>query len=109
MSLAAGEVPDKPRVDIAEQQFSPLRSFSCTGNIVEYPLYLCAGKVSVDEQPRLFLYVVANTGLFKLFTHLCCSSALPDYRIIHGLAGILIPNDGGLALVCNANARNVRG
>ena len=43
MRLAAGEIPDQPRIDVAEKQLAALGA-ARTLDVVEYPLDLGAGK-----------------------------------------------------------------
>ena len=42
MRLATCEVPDKPRINVAEQQLAALGALARTLDVVEYPLYFRA-------------------------------------------------------------------
>src|ERR1700761_709544 len=64
MHLAAGEVPDQPGVDGAEQQLALLRTLACALDLVEYPLHLGTGEISVDQQTSLVAkQLVVTVGL----------------------------------------------
>jgi hypothetical protein len=52
-------------------------------------------------------YLVFVAIVFELRAKLCGSAVLPDNGVIDGLAGFTIPDDGGLALVGNAEADDV--
>ena len=108
MRAAAGEVPDEPRVHIAEQQVAALGALSCTRNVIQNPLDLRAGEVGIDEQTCFLLHVVAETVRHQLIADGRCAAALPDDCIIDRSAGVLVPDDGRLALVRDADAGDVR-
>ena len=50
---AAGQVPDDPRVDVAEDRLAPLRRRAHTRHVVEDPLDLRAGEIGRQRQPGL--------------------------------------------------------
>ncbi len=50
---AARQIPDQPRVDRAERELSALCARSRAIDVVEQPLELGAGKIGVENQPRL--------------------------------------------------------
>ena len=105
---SAGEVPDEPRVHIAEQQVAALGALSCTRDIVQDPLDLRAGEISIDEQPGLLLHVITESVRHQLVADGRRAAALPDDCIIDRSAGVLVPDDGRLALVRDADAGDVR-
>ena len=105
---AAGEVPDEPRVHIAEQQVAALGALSCTRNVIQDPLDLRAGEVGIDKQPSLLLHVITESVRHQLVTDGRRAAALPDDCIIDRSAGVLVPDDGRLALVRDADAGDVR-
>ena len=108
MRAAAGKVPDEPRVHIAEQQVAALGALSCTRNVIQNPLDLRAGEVGIDEQTGFLLHVVAETVRHQLVADGRRAAALPDDCIIDRSAGVLVPDDGRLALVRDADAGDVR-
>ena len=108
MGTAAGQIPDQPRIHIAEQQLAALGTLARTGDVIEDPLDLCAGEIGVDEQAGLFLHIRAETVRRELVADGRRAAALPDDRIIDGLTGVLVPDDRRLALVRDADAGDVR-
>ena len=108
MRLAAGEIPDQPRIDVAEKQLAALGALARTLDVVEYPLDLGAGKICVYKKPGLVANIVADAVGGKLIADGRCASALPDDGVIHRLACVFIPNDRSLTLVCYAYAGYVR-
>lgn len=104
MGAAAGQIPDEPRVHIAEQQLAALGTLARTRNVIEDPLDLRAGKIGVDEQAGLLLHIRAKTVGRELIADGRRAAALPDDRVIDGLARVLVPDDRRLALVRDADA-----
>ena len=107
MGAAAGQIPDEPRVHIAEQQLAALGALARTRNVIEDPLDLRAGKIGVDEQTGLLLHIRAKTVGRELIADGRRAAALPDDRVIDGLARILVPDDRRLSLVCDADCRDI--
>ena len=93
MGFAAGEIPNEPRIDVAEQQFAALGTLSCTLDVIEDPLDLGAGKICVDEKSRLITNIIAESLGYESIADGRSSSALPDYGVIHRFARFFIPND----------------
>ena len=108
MGTAAGQIPDQPRIHITKQQLAALGTLARTGDVIEDPLDLCAGEIGVDEQAGLFLHIRAETVRRELVADGRRAAALPNDRIIDGLARVLVPDDRRLALVRDADASDVR-
>ena len=108
MGAAAGQIPDEPRIHVAEQQLAALGTLARTGNVIEDPLDLRAGEIGVNEQAGLFLHIRAETVGRELVADGRRAAALPDDCVIDGLAGVLVPDDRRLALVRDADAGDVR-
>ena len=108
MGTAAGQIPDEPRVHVAEQQLAALGTLARTGNVIEDPLDLRAGEIGVDEQAGLFLHIRAKAVGREPVADGRRAAALPDDRVIDGLAGVLVPDDRRLALIRDADAGDVR-
>ena len=108
MGAAAGQIPDEPRVHVAEQQLTALGTLARTGNVIEDPLDLRAGEIGIDEQASLFFHIRPEAIRSELVADGRRASALPDDRVINRLAGILVPDDRRLALVRDADAGDVR-
>ena len=108
VDTAARQLPDEPCVDGSEQQLAALGAFARTGDVVEQPLYFAAGEVRVRHKSGLFADHVAVAFGNKLVDDGRGAAALPDDGVCNRLAGGLVPDDGGLALVCDADGGNVR-
>ncbi|MNM65169.1 hypothetical protein D3C81_765960 [compost metagenome] len=102
MHLAAGEFPDQPGVDGAEQQFATLGTFTHAFDVVEDPLELGAGEVGVGDQASGFTDVLLMTVALELRADLGAATALPDDGVVHRATGFLVPHHRGFALVGNA-------
>ena len=107
MYAAAREIPNEPGFHRAEEQPALVGELLRLGDVVKYPLYLCAGEICVDEQTCFILYIFLKPLLFKLLAVGSGAAALPDYRIVDGLARLPVPEDGGLTLIGDADARNL--
>ena len=54
MHRAVGQLPDQPRIDVAEQQLAIPRLAPRVRNILQNPANLAPGKIRIDHQPGLF-------------------------------------------------------
>ena len=108
MHSAAGQLPDQPCVHSAEQDLPCLGPLPRTGHIVQDPLDLRCGEIGIGHQAGVLPDVVCHAGLLQQFIHQRSrAAALPDDGIVDGAAGGLFPQDGGLALVGDADGGNV--
>ena len=108
--LAAGQLPDQPSVHRAEQKLPGLGLFPRTGDVFQDPLDLGGREIGVRHKAGVFPDIVCHAGGLEQLVHKGRgAAALPDDGIVDGAAGGLFPQDGGLALVGDANARNVSG
>jgi len=105
---AAGEIPDEPRVDVAEEQIAGAGARLGVGNVVENPADLAGGKVGVDHQPGLAGDLRAGWRARQLRAEVRRAPALPDDSGSDGPAALPVPHDGGLALVGDPDPRDVR-
>ena len=105
----AGEVPDEPGVHGAEDELAALGTLARARHVFEYPAYLGAGKVGVDEQARLVPYVGADALGGQPVAEGRGPAALPDDGVVDGIARGAVPDEGGLALVGDADGGDVRG
>ena len=103
--LALGQIPDEPSVNRAEAQLAALRPLARILDIIENPLDLGRGKIGVNNQPGLaanpVALVVQTVAVFR------GAAVLPDDGVMYRLAGGAVPDDGGLALVGDANRGEV--
>ena len=107
VDLAAGQLPDEPRLHRAEQQVTALGTRTHAGHVVQDPLELCGREVGVDDQPGLLPDQVGQAAGLQLIAVLACAAALPDNGVVDRLAGVTVPDDGRLALVRDANGGDV--
>ena len=108
--LAAGQLPDQPSVHRAEQKLPGLGLFPRTGDVFQDPLDLGGREIGVRHKASVFPDIVRHAGGLEQLVHKGRgAAALPDDGVIHRASGALVPQDGGLALVGDANARNVLG
>ena len=107
MDTAAGEVPDQPGVNGTEEQFALLGTLTGAGDIVQQPLDLGAGEVSVGNQTGLLADGIAIATGNQIVDDIGGTAALPDNGVVDGFAGCLIPDDGGFTLVGDADTGNV--
>ena len=106
-----GQVPDDPRVDVAEDRLAPLRRRAHTGHVVEDPLDLRAGEIGRQRQPGLRPEAVlpASFGpaqdrpFGQLAADAVRAGVLPDDGVVVRLAGARVPDHRGLALVGDAD------
>src|SRR5690606_29083274 len=104
---AAREVPQRPRVGVAEQHVAGLRLLARTLDVVEDPLDLRAREVRGERQADDRLVLVGAVRAAQLVDDLLGARVLPDDGVVHRLARGLVPHDGRLALVGDADRRDV--
>ena len=109
MDLAARQLPDEPRFDCAEQQLAALCALACAGDVFKQPVYLRAGEIGVDDEAGLGPEAVRQALGLQAVAVFARAAALPDDSVVDGLACDLIPDDGGFALVGDADGRDVGG
>ena len=103
----ASQVPDKPRVDVAEEHLSSFSSRASAVDVLEDPLNLSAGKISCRWQSRLPSNHFAGASLFQVVDDAVGARVLPDDGVVKRLAGLRVPDDRGLALVGDADRHQV--
>ena len=109
MDFAAGQLPDEPGLDSAEQQLAALCALACAGNVLKQPVQLGTGEVGVDDEAGLGAEGVGQALGLERVAVFARAAALPDDGVVDGLACDLIPDDGGLALVGDADGSDVGG
>ena len=109
MGLAAGQLPDQPGFHGAEQQLALLGLLPCALDVFQDPAQLGAGEVRVDDQAGLGAEGIGQALFLQAVAILTGAAALPDDGVVDGFAGVLVPHDGGLALVGDADGGDVRG
>ena len=104
---AAGELPDEPGVHGAEQQPARLGLFPRAGHVFQNPLYFGGGEVGVHQKARVVLHIGGELRvLLEGLAQGGGAPALPHDGVVDRAAGLLVPDDGGLPLVGDADAGN---
>ena len=103
MHLAVGEFPHQPAVHGAKGQLAALGCVARAGHVVQQPLQLGAGEVGVHQQARLGLDGGCVAFASQLGAGGLGAPVLPHDGVVHGLAGLAVPQHGGFALVGNAH------
>ena len=108
MYRAFGQFPDKPGLHGSEKQFALFGPFSGSIHMVENPFYLGSGKVGINNQPRLLPEFLSQSFLLQGVAILAGPTALPHDRVVDRISRLLIPDNGRLSLIGNADGRDVR-
>src|SRR5699024_9148605 len=107
--VAPGQFPDDPGVHGAEQDFTAFGAFAQAVNVVQEPAALGPGGIGGQRQtphgtarnlapvPTEFAYQLVGPGV------------LPDDGVVDGPSGLLVPDDGGLTLVGDADRGDLFG
>src|SRR5439155_6884640 len=107
MDGAAREPPQEPRVHRAEAKLAALRALPSLRHLVEQPADLGAGEVRVQHEaglaPELGLVPVGLEALAEGRR----AATLPDDGAVHGAARRALPQHRGLALVGDADGRDL--
>src|SRR5207237_1136317 len=105
----AGQPPDDPGIDVAEEQVAALGRSTGARDVVEDPLDLRPREVGGHDQSGLGLDGRLDAVVDQLLTDVDGAGVLPDDGVVNRLAGLLLPDHGGLALVGDADARELVG
>ena len=107
MDAALCQIPDQPGVHGSEEKLPPLCPFPGAFHMIQYPFDLAPGEICVGNKagplPDFFLPSLRLQPLNPVRR----PAALPDNGIVHRLSRVLVPDNGRLPLVCNADGRNV--
>ena len=109
VDFAGGQIPDQPGIDVAEEQFAVAGTFHGTGYVVEDPADLAPGKVRINYQACLRLHEATIERLLQLIAEVSSPATLPNNRRSNGFAGLLVPDNGRLALIGNPAGGDVAG
>ena len=105
--MATGEIPDEPAVHRPEQQLALLGSPAQTWSAVEQPAHLRSGEVGRERQPAQVAESILTVLGAELAAQRVGARVLPDDRVVHRLAGMRIPDHGGLTLIRDADRDEV--
>ncbi len=104
VAAAAAEPPGHPAVHGAERQLAGLRALAHAGDVVQQPADLGAREVRVEEEAGLAPDQRLGAGDAQLLAEAGGAPVLPDDRRRDRRRGRPVPQDGGLALVGDADA-----
>src|SRR4051812_6527570 len=99
MDAAAGQLPDQPTVDGAEQELAGFRAALRAGHVIQQPADLGARKVRVEQESGSLAEERLHAISLESLTDPGADPTLPDDRRMDGSAGGAVPDDGRLALV----------
>src|SRR5687768_15001793 len=108
MAFSASHIPDQPCINCPKQKLATFSSSAYTGDVVKNPFYLRIGEVRSYYKTGMVFHVLLPFIRFEFLTIGCGPHVLPYDRIIVWLSCFLIPCNGSLPLICNANGFNVR-
>ena len=94
-----GEVPDAPRVHVAEDQISGVGALARAVDVLEDPAHLRTREVGRDRKPVLLTEAILAAVRGELVEDLVRAGVLPHDRVVDRLAGVAVPHHRGLALV----------
>ncbi len=106
---SAGEVPQHPAVGVAEEGMALLGGLPHAVDVLQDPLDLAAGEVGGRWQPRFTADDVALAAALQCSGDGVGTGVLPDDGVVVRAAGAGVPDDGRLALVGDADGRQVGG
>ena len=103
-----GQAPQQKGVDRSEAEFPRGRPRSQPGFGIEQPGQLRCGKIGVRHESGTGPDVIFQPVRAQALAAVRASAVLPDDRIVHAGARMTVPNQGGLALVRDADRLDVR-
>src|SRR4030095_3398279 len=103
----SGEIPNDPRIDVAEHRVASPRGLADTGHMLEDPLQLAGRKIRRGWQTGLLPDNRSLARAFKGRDDGIGPRVLPDDRVAPGPAILWIPDDGRFALIGDADSREV--
>ena len=106
MHGASGKLPDEPAVNGTEAQAALAGKVTGILHILKDPADFGAAEIRVDEKAGLVLDLFRQAKGLERITVLRGTAVLPHYGIVHRLAGLGVPHNGGLTLVGNAYGCN---
>ena len=109
VTLAAGEFPDEPGIDGAEEDFAPLGPFAQPVLGVQQMFDFRAREIGVNDQAGFAVECFFEPLGFELVADGGTDAALPDDRVGHRSARLSLPEDRGFPLVGHADGGDVLG
>ena len=103
MRFSAGQLPNQPGINVAEQQFALFRLRPGALDVIENPNNLGSREIGVIDKTGLLANLVNITSLIPALNDLRRLTGLPNNSVVNRLACSLIPDNRGFALVGNAD------
>src|ERR1700751_42736 len=107
MNSSFGEIPNQPGIDVTKSKFAAFGSLTDTGNILQDPGDLCTREIGVDHQARLFCNYRFHPLCSHFVTHRGGTTILPNDCVINRFTRFAVPHKRSLALVRDANPRDI--
>jgi hypothetical protein len=107
MHGARRQPPQQERIDGAEGEFAALRLRPRARHVVEEPGDLGGGEIGIEYQPGACGDFCFAARILERAAHVGGAPILPHDGVVDRLAGGAIPHQRGLALVGDADRRNV--
>ena len=108
MSRACGELIHQPGVDGAEGELAGLGAAPGAVDVVEKPSDFAGGEIRIEYQACLLSYQGLVPGGSQSLDRTRCAAVLPDDGVVDRLPAGSFPDNRGLALVGDADRRNLR-
>ncbi len=105
--VTPGEVPDEPAVHRPEEKVALLGSPAQSRSAVQQPAHLRSGEIGCEGQSAPVAEPVLAVLTAELPAEGVRARVLPHNGVLHGLAGMRIPDDRRLTLVCDADRDEV--
>ncbi len=105
--MPAGEIPDQPGVDRAEERITLLGIRSKSRSIIKKPAQFRAGEIGCQREPGYRAKPIYAITFGQLVANLFRARVLPDDRVGVWFAGMAIPNQRGFALIGDSDGADV--
>jgi len=107
MNFPFSKIPYQPGINISKEQITFFGLFTGAGDIFQNPANLGTREISIYYETCFLFDCLIKPFCFEAVTVLSGTPALPDYSVIHRLAGGFIPYYRGFPLVGNPDGRYI--
>src|SRR5699024_10673472 len=107
--VAPGQFPDAPGVHGAEQDFTAFCALAQAVDVVQEPADLGPGEIGGQRQTTHGTEAILALVPTEFAYQLVGPGVLPDDGVVAGPSGLLVPDDGGLTLVGDADRGDLFG
>ena len=105
---AARKFPDQKAVDGSAENLSGFGLLVNAGHIVKDPANFQSAEITRKRQARLCAIPILPSQLRELRNIIGHARVLPDDRVVDWFPRLLVPDDGGFALIRNADCSKIR-